>query len=245
MLLLENKTALITGGSRGIGEAIVRAFVNQGAKVVLTYLHSEEKAHALIQELGKDKVRAIQCDGSDAVSVQVAVETAFKHLGQIDVLVNNAGITQDQLLLRMTEENWDKVIDVNLKSVFLFTKIVCKYMLRQGGSIISLSSVMGMDGNAGQTNYAASKAGVIGFTKSVAQEYGSRNIRCNAIAPGWIQTEMTAKASEEVQSEFEKSVSLNRVGQPQEVAEVAVFLGSDMSSYITGQVIRVCGGIKR
>lgn len=245
MLLLENKTALITGGTRGIGEAIVRAYVSQGAKVVFTYLNSEKKAQALVQELGQEQVRAIQCDGSNAESVQATMKTAYKHLGQIDILVNNAGVTQDNLLLRMSEEEWDHVLNVNLKSIFLFTKSACKYMLRQGGNIINMSSVMGMDGNAGQANYAASKAGIVGFTKSVAQEYGSRNIRCNAIAPGWIQTDMTASVSESIQSEFKKSVSLHRIGQSQEVAQVAVFLGSDMSSYITAQVIRVCGGIKR
>lgn len=244
MNLLLHKTALITGGAKGIGEAVVRAFVLQGAKVVFTYFSSKDAALKLVEELGQDHVKAIYCDSNDATALQEMVKEAHQFLGQIDVLVNNAGMTRDNLVLRMTEEDWDTVMQTNLKSVFLTTKSVLKYMIRTGGSIINVSSVMGIYGNAGQANYAASKAGMIGFTKSIAQEYGSRKIRCNAVAPGWIATDMTVNLAENIQSEFENSVSLKRVGASQEVANTIVFLASDMSSYITGQVIQVCGGIK-
>lgn len=243
-MLLDNKTALITGGSRGIGEAVVRAFVLQGAKVVFTYQSSEQRACNLVNELGAENVKAIQCDGTQSEDVLNAVKVAHEFLGRIDILVNNAGITKDNLLLKMSETEWDDVIDTNLKSVFLFSKSVVRYMLRTGGAIVNVSSVMGINGNPGQANYAASKSGIIGFSKSVAHEYGSRNIRCNVIAPGWIQTEMTDNLQESVRNEFEKTVSLQRVGQACEVAQTAVFLASGMSSYITGQVIQVCGGLK-
>ncbi len=243
-MLLKNKTALVTGGSRGIGEAIVRAYVLQGAKVVFTYHSSEERAENLVNELEPENVKAIRCNGTQSEEVQSAVKSAHDFLGRIDILVNNAGITKDNLLLRMSETEWEDVIDNNLKSVFLFSKSVSKYMIRTGGSIINLSSVMGIYGNAGQANYAASKAGIIGFSKSVAQEYGSRNIRCNVIAPGWIQTEMTEQLPESAKEDLQKNVSLKRTGKVEEVAQTAVFLASDMSSYITGQVIQVCGGLK-
>lgn len=245
MNLLNNKTALITGGAKGIGEAVVRAFVLNGAKVVFTYHSSSAQAEQLVQELGEENVKAIQCDGTKSEAVQSSVKAAHEFLGKIDILVNNSGITKDNLLLRMTEEDWDSVMDTNLKSIFLFSKFVLKYMIRTNGSIINMSSIMGIYGHAGQSNYAASKAGIIGFTKSIAQEYGSRNVRCNVIAPGWIQTEMTQHISENLKDEFEKSVSLKRIGQTNEVAQVAVFLASDMSSYITGQVIQVCGGVNQ
>lgn len=243
-MLLNNKTALITGGARGIGEAVVRAFVLQGAKVVFTYQRSEERAENLVHELGAENVRAVQCDGTQSEQVRDAVKIAYEFLGRIDILVNNAGITKDNLLLRMSETEWDDVIDTNLKSVFLFSKSVVRHMIRTGGTIVNISSVMGINGNPGQVNYAASKSGIIGFSKSVAQEYGSRNIRCNVVAPGWIQTEMTERLPDIVKNEFENVVSLQRVGQASEVAQSVVFLASDMSSYITGQVIQVCGGLK-
>ena len=245
MNLLNNKTALITGGAKGIGEAIVRAFVLNGAKVVFTYHSSPILAEQLVQELGEEQVKAIQCDGTKFQEVQITVKLAQEFLGKIDILVNNSGITKDNLLVRMSEEDWDIVMDTNLKSVFLFSKFVSKYMIRTGGSIVNMSSIMGIHGHAGQSNYAASKAGIIAFSKSIAQEYGSRNVRCNVIAPGWIQTEMTEKIAENLKEEFEKSVSLKRIGQSNEVAQVAVFLASDMSSYITGQVIQVCGGVNQ
>lgn len=245
MNLLNNKTALITGGAKGIGEAVVRAFVLNGAKVVFTYHSSSTQAEQLVEELGEENVKAIQCDGTDSNAVQSAVNAAHEYLGRIDILVNNSGITRDNLLLRMTEQDWDLVMDTNLKSVFLFSKFVAKYMIRTGCSIVNMSSIMGLNGHAGQSNYAASKAGIIGFSKSIAQEYGSRNVRCNVIAPGWIQTDMTEKIAENLKEEFEKKVSLKRIGQANEVAQVAVFLASDMSSYITGQVIQVCGGVNQ
>lgn len=245
MNLLNNKTALITGGAKGIGEAVVRAFVLNGVKVVFTYHSSSNQAQQLVQELGEQNIKAIQCDGTKSEEVDNAVKIAKEYLGQIDILVNNSGIAKDNLLLRMTEEDWDSVMNTNLKSVFLFSKLVCKYMIRTGGSIINMSSIMGVYGHAGQSNYAASKAGIIGFSKSIAQEYGSRNIRCNVIAPGWIQTDMTQSIAENLKEEFEKSVSLRRIGQTNEVAQVAVFLASEMSSYITGQVIQVCGGVNQ
>ncbi len=245
MFLLKNKTALITGGARGIGEAIVRTFVRQGARVVFTYYSSQKKAELLVKALGEDKVKAISCDGTNSEEVSRAVREAVDFLGSIDILANNSGITKDQILLRMKEEEWDEVIHTNLKSVFLFSKAVCRYMLRKGGSIINTSSVMGIYGNPGQTNYAASKAGIIGFTKSFAQEYGSKNIRCNVIAPGWIQTDMTEQIPEEIRAKYTETISLQRIGLPQDVADTALFLASDLSSYITGQVIEVSGGIKR
>ena len=245
MQLLQNKVALITGGSKGIGESIVREFAKQGAKVIFTYLSSEERALNIEKEIiaEGDFAKAIKCDGTKLTSVEILVNEVIKEFGGINVLVNNAGITRDNLLLRMTEMQWDEIMDSNLKSVFSFSKYGIKTMLRNGGSIINISSIVGIRGNAGQSNYAASKAGIIGFSKSVALELGSRNIRCNVIAPGFVQTEMTEELAPEVKSAYVNKIPLNRFGQANEIAKVATFLASDMSSYITGQVISVCGGM--
>lgn len=246
MKLLEDKVVLITGASRGIGKAIAEECVKNGAKVAFTYLSSEEKAKALENELSADGgvVKGFKSDASKFDQAQALVDDVMKEFGTIDVLVNNAGITRDTLLMRMSEEQWDQVIDTNLKSVFNLTKAVQRPMLKaRKGSIINMSSVVGVSGNAGQANYAASKAGAIGFTKSVAQELGSRNIRCNAIAPGFIETEMTEALDEKVVNEWRASIPLKRGGSPKDVADLTVFLASDMSAYITGQTINVCGGM--
>ena len=246
MGLLTGKTALVTGGTRGIGRGIVERFVEEGADVAFTYVSSPDKANALAEELAKGgrKVVAIQSDAGDFNAAQVAVDQAVTDLGRLDVLVNNAGITRDQLLMRMSEEDWDNVIATNLKSVFNMTKAVMRTMLKQrSGSIINMSSVVGVKGNAGQSNYAASKAGIIGFTKSVALELGSRNIRSNSIAPGFIETEMTGALDEKVVEEWRQAIPLKRGGTPADVANACVFLGSDLSAYITGQTLHVCGGM--
>ncbi len=246
MGLLENKVVLITGASRGIGKAIAEECVNQGAKVAFTYLSSEERAKALEQELTANggEAKGFKSDASKFDDAQALVDQVVEAYGTIDVLVNNAGITRDTLLMRMTEEQWDEVINTNLKSAFNLTKAVQRPMLKaRSGSIINMSSVVGVSGNAGQANYAASKAGLIGFTKSVAQELGSRNIRCNAIAPGFIETEMTDALDEKVVNEWRNAIPLKRGGTPLDVANLTVFLGSDMSGYITGQTIQVCGGM--
>ncbi|HLV42531.1 MAG TPA: 3-oxoacyl-[acyl-carrier-protein] reductase [Brumimicrobium sp.] len=246
MKLLEDKVVLITGASRGIGKAIAERCVAEGAKVAFTYLSSEEKANALIAELTKDGgvVKGFKSNAANFDAAQTLVDDVVKEFGTIDVLVNNAGITRDNLLMRMTEEMWDDVINTNLKSAFNLTKAVQRPMLKaRKGSIINMSSVVGVSGNAGQSNYAASKAGMIGFTKSIAQELGSRSIRCNAIAPGFIETEMTDVLDEKVVSEWRKSIPLKRGGSPEDVANAVVFLGSDMSTYITGQTLNVCGGM--
>lgn len=246
MKLLQDKTILVTGGSRGIGEAIVRDLSSYGATVVFTYRASAVKAEAIVKELSSEgyTVEALQSDASDFDSSGTLISTVIDKYEKIDVLVNNAGITQDNLMLRMKEEQWDKVIEVNLKSVFNLTKHVLRPMMKQRkGSIINISSVVGIFGNAGQANYAASKAGIIGFTKSIAKEVGSRNIRCNAIAPGFIQTEMTDELDEKTQQEYFRNIPLKRFGKPSEVADTVAFLSSDMSSYITGQVLSVCGGL--
>lgn len=244
--MLEGKVAIITGGSRGIGKAIVDAFASQGASVAFTYLSSREKAEAIASEW-QDKganVEAYYSDASSFVHAESLVPSVLEKFGRIDILVNNAGITNDTLLLRMDEEQWSSVIDTNLKSVFNMTKQCIKVMLRQrSGSLIHLSSVVGIFGNAGQANYAASKAGIIGFSKSVAKEVGSRNIRSNVIAPGFIESDMTHELDENTRKTFLANVPLGRLGQPQEVANLAVFLASDMSAYITGQTISVCGGL--
>jgi 3-oxoacyl-[acyl-carrier protein] reductase len=246
MKLLEGKVALITGASRGIGKAIAIAFAEQGASIAFTDVRRDEMMEATERDIQAIGVKAIGY-ASDASSFddseRVADEVA-KEFGRIDILVNNAGITRDNLLMRMTEADWDLVIKVNLKSVFNLTKAVQKYMLKQRfGSIINMSSVVGVNGNAGQSNYSASKAGLIGFTKSVAQELGSRNIRCNAIAPGYIETEMTAKLSEEVRTQWAAQIPLRRGGKPEDVAQACVFFASDLSAYVTGQVLSVCGGM--
>jgi len=245
MNLLAGKTALVTGGSRGIGAAIVKGFAQQGANVAFTYMSSATKAEALRDELIAMgvKARCYQSDAADFAQAEKLIASVIAEIGNIDVLVNNAGITKDTLILRMTEEQWDDVIHTNLKSVFNLTKHCVKTMLRTGGSIINMSSVVGVFGNAGQANYSASKAGIIGFSKSIAKELGSRNIRCNVIAPGFINTEMTGELDEKTKDAFLAGIPLKRYGTAEEVADLCVFLGSGMSSYVTGQVISICGGL--
>jgi 3-oxoacyl-[acyl-carrier protein] reductase len=246
MGLLEGKVALISGGSRGLGESIVRAFAKEGAKVMFTYISSREKAESLEKELkaeGAD-VTSIMSDASSFVQAESVIQSVTDLHGRLDILVNNAGITRDNLILRMSEGEWDQVIETNLKSVFNLSKHAIRPMLRQrSGSVINMTSVVGVFGNAGQTNYAASKAGIIGFSKSLAKELGSRNIRCNAIAPGYIETDMTSELPEQTRETFLENIPIKRMGNPEEVANTCVFLGSDMSTYITGQVLSVCGGL--
>ncbi len=246
MKLLENKTALITGATRGIGKGIALTFAKQGANVAFTFSSSVEAAQELEGELKSYGVNAkgYQSNAAKFDAAQSLATDVLKEFGSIDVLINNAGITRDNLLMRISEEDFDKVIEVNLKSVFNLTKAVIRPMMKQRkGSIINMSSVVGLKGNAGQANYAASKAGIIGFTKSVALELGSRNIRCNAIAPGFIETEMTAKLDEDVVQGWRKAIPLKRGGTPEDIANACVFLASDMSSYITGQTLSVDGGM--
>ena len=246
MNLLEGKTAIITGGSRGIGKAIVEIFVKQGANVAFTYNSSSNAAKAIENKLSTKnvKVKSYKSDASNFEEAQLLTASVLEEFGSIDILVNNAGITKDNLLMRMSEEDFDRVIQVNLKSVFNMTKAVQRTMLKQRkGSIINMSSVIGVKGNAGQSNYAASKAGIIGFTKSMAIELGSRNIRSNAIAPGFIVTEMTEELGEETIKQYFEAIPLKRGGTPEEIANTCVFLGSDMSSYLTGQVLNVDGGM--
>ena len=246
MNLLEGKTAIITGGSRGIGKAIVEIFVKQGANVAFTYSSSSDAAKAIENKLSTKnvKVKSYKSDASNFEEAQLLAASVLEEFGSIDILVNNAGITKDNLLMRMSEEDFDRVIQVNLKSVFNMTKAVQRTMLKQRkGSIINMSSVIGVKGNAGQSNYAASKAGIIGFTKSMAIELGSRNIRSNAIAPGFIVTEMTEELGEETIKQYFEAIPLKRGGSPEEIANTCVFLGSDMSSYLTGQVLNVDGGM--
>jgi 3-oxoacyl-[acyl-carrier protein] reductase len=246
MQLVQGKVVLVTGASRGIGRSIANSFAKAGAHVAFTYLSSVEKGEALVKELEAYGIKAkgYRSDASLFDSAEELVNSVVADFGQIDVLINNAGITRDGLLMRMTEEQWDEVIRVNLKSVFNLTKAVIKPMMKaKSGSIINMTSIVGVKGNAGQANYAASKAGIIGFTKSVALELGSRNIRCNAIAPGFIETEMTGELNEATVEEWKKSIPLKRGGDAAEVANVCLFLGSDMSSYVTGQTIQVDGGL--
>ncbi|MCB0396885.1 MAG: 3-oxoacyl-[acyl-carrier-protein] reductase [Flavobacteriales bacterium] len=246
MKLLEGKVALITGGSRGIGRTIAESFADHGAIVAFTYLSSEEKALALeasLKERGPN-AKAYHSDASNFKAAEKLIDDVVNEFGTIHVVVNNAGITRDGLLMRMSEENWDAVINTNLKSVFNITKAVQRPMLKQRqGSIINMSSVVGIEGNGGQSNYAASKAGIHGFTKSIAQELGSRNIRCNAIAPGFIETEMTGELDPEVIKAWLTDIPMGRGGTTAEIANAALFLASDMSSYVTGQVLSVCGGM--
>lgn len=246
MKLLDGKTAIVTGASRGIGKAIALKFAQEGCNVAFTDLFADDNmknTETELQALGV-KAKGYASDASKFDETDKVVGTIVNDFGQVDILVNNAGITKDTLLMRMTEEQWDMVINVNLKSVFNFTKAVQKTMLKQrSGSIINMSSVVGVSGNAGQSNYSASKAGIIGFTKSIARELGSRGIRSNAIAPGFIITEMTAKIPEDARKAWEESIPLKRGGTPEEVAGVAVFLASDLSSYVSGQVITVCGAM--
>jgi 3-oxoacyl-[acyl-carrier protein] reductase len=246
MKLLENKVALITGATRGIGKGIALKFAEQGANVAFTYVASADKAKALEDELKKNGVKAkgYQSDAANTVEAEKLMNAVIADFGFLHVIVNNAGITRDNLLMRMTEQQWDEVMNTNLKSVFNITKAAQKQLLRQrSGSIINLSSVVGIQGNAGQANYAASKAGIIGFSKSVALELGSRNIRCNVIAPGFIETEMTEKLGEEAMNNWRNKIPLKRGGKTEDVANVALFLASDLSAYVTGQVINVCGGM--
>lgn len=245
MGLLEGKTALITGGSRGIGKGIVERFVAEGAEVAFTYRSSSDKADQIISDLGAgERLKAFKSDASSYEDAEQLVKDVLATFSKIDILINNAGITKDTLMLRMGESQWDDVMEVNLKSVFNLTKHILKPMLKnRGGSIINMSSVVGVFGNAGQANYAASKAGIIGFTKSIAKEVGSRSIRCNAIAPGFIATEMTAELDDKVKESYTASIPLKRFGSVADVAQACVFLGSDMSTYISGQVLSVCGAM--
>lgn len=246
MKLLEGKTAIVTGASRGIGRGIALVFAQHGANVAFTYSASVEAANALEKELNAmgSKAKGYQSNAADFNEAQKLADDVVSEFGGIDILVNNAGITKDNLLMRISEEDFDSVIEVNLKSVFNMTKAVQRTMLKQRqGSIINMSSVVGIKGNAGQTNYAASKAGIIGFSKSVALELGSRNIRSNVIAPGFIETEMTAKLDEEVVKGWRAAIPLKRGGRPEDVANACVFLASDLSAYITGQTINVDGGM--
>lgn len=246
MSLLPGKVVLITGASRGIGRAIAQRFAQEGAHVAFTYLSSVEKGQALEDELKTfgTTVKGYRSDASDYKAAEELVNQVVSDFGKLDVLINNAGITKDGLLMRMSEEQWDTVINVNLKSVFNLTKAAIKPMMKaKAGSIINLTSVVGIRGNAGQANYAASKAGIIGFTKSVALELGSRNIRSNAIAPGFIETEMTGEINEKAIDEWKQSIPMKRGGTPEEVADCAIFLASDLSRYITGQVVQVDGGM--
>ncbi len=246
MDLLNGKVALVTGAARGIGRKIAEEYAKAGADVAFTDLNHDENMVSLEKELSALGVecKGYASDASDFNAAHATADAVFNDFGKIDILVNNAGITRDTLLMRMEEEMWDLVIRVNLKSVFNFTKAVQKYMLKaRSGSIINMSSVVGVNGNAGQSNYSASKAGILGFTKSVAKELGSRNIRCNAIAPGFIITDMTDKLPEDVKEQWVKTIPLRRGGVPEDVANVCLFLASDLSSYVTGQTISVCGGM--
>ena len=245
-MLLQGKIAIITGASRGIGKSIAKSFIAQGATVAFTYRSSEEKAIELEKELTVNggKAKGFKSDASKMADAESLIKEVLEAFGTIDIVVNNAGITDDTLLMRMSEEQWDRVINVNLKSCFNLTKAVLKTMLKaRFGSIINISSVVGVQGNAGQANYAASKAGILGFTKSIALELGSRNIRCNAIAPGFIETEMTAKLDPDTVQGWRNAIPLKRGGTPEDVANACIFLASDMSSYVTGQTLNVCGGM--
>lgn len=246
MKLLQGKTALVTGASKGIGRSVAVKYAEQGANVAFTYLSSVEQGQALEAELAAKGVKAkgYRSDASNFAEAEKLINAVIADFGSLDILVNNAGITMDNLLLRLNEEAWDKVINVNLKSCFNTVKAVTKQMMKQkSGSIINMTSVVGLKGNAGQANYAASKAGIIGFTKSVALELGSRGIRANAIAPGFIETEMTAKLDEKTVQSWRDAIPLKRGGKPEDVADACVFLGSDMSTYISGQVLQVDGGM--
>ena len=245
-MLLKEKIAIITGASRGIGESIARSFIAQGATVAFTYIGSDEKAKELEKSLtaGGGQARGFRSDASKMEDAENLIKEVLEIYGGIDIVVNNAGITDDTLLMRMSEDQWDRVMNVNLKSCFNLTKSVLRTMLKaRSGSIINISSVVGVQGNAGQANYAASKAGILGFTKSVALELGSRNIRCNAIAPGFIETEMTGKLDEATVQGWRDAIPLKRGGSPEDVANACIFLASDMSSYVTGQTLNVCGGM--
>ncbi len=245
-MLLEKKVAVITGAARGIGLAIAKKFAQNGARIAITDIAFGEETDKFVEEYTAKggQVKLYKSDASDFQNAQEVIDQIHNDFGQIDILVNNAGITRDSLLMRMSEEQWDLVLKVNLKSVFNMTKAILKIMMKQrNGSIVNMSSVVGVSGNAGQANYSASKAGMIGFTKSMAKELGSRNIRVNAIAPGFIETKMTEKLAQEVRDEWMKIIPLRRGGQTEDVANVALFLASDLSAYVSGQVINVCGGM--
>ena len=244
-MTVEGKVAIVTGGTRGIGLAIVRQLAAAGARVAFTYLSSADSAKQLENEFG-EQVKGFRSDAASFLASEKLVEDVIAHFGTVDILVNNAGITRDNLLLRMSEEQWDEVMNANLKSVFNLTKQVAKVMLRnKRWSIINLTSIVGEKGQAGQSNYAASKAGIIGFTKSIADEFGSRSIRCNAVAPGFIETDMTQVLPEETKKAILAQIPLKRMGSAEEVANVVLFLSSEASTYVTGQVISVCGGMSR
>jgi len=246
MKLLQDKVALVTGGSRGIGEAIVKRFAEQGATVAFTYRSSEEQAKAVVkacQDLGVEAL-GMQSDAASYEQAEALVKEVIDRFGKLDILVNNAGITQDNLMLRMSEEQWDRVIHVNLKSVFNLSKHALRPMMKnRGGVIINMSSIVGVTGNAGQSNYAASKAGILGFTKSLAKEMGSRNIRVNAIAPGFIETDMTDALDDSTRDAYLSNIPLKRFGKANEIADVCVFLGSELGTYVSGQTISVCGAL--
>lgn len=246
MGLLTDKSILITGGSRGIGEALVKAMAAEGANIGFSYRSSAESAERVAKEAGVHgtTIKAYQSDAADYTQAEDLIKAFLGDFGQIDALINNAGITADTLMLRMSEDQWDRVIDVNLKSVFNLTKHAMRPMLKaRAGSIINMSSVVGVFGNAGQANYAASKAGILGFSKSIAKEVGSRGIRCNAIAPGFIETDMTDALTDEQRKGYTDNIPLGRLGTGQDIADICTFLASDRSKYITGQVISVCGGL--
>lgn len=247
MKLLEKKTAIITGASRGIGKGIAEKYAEHGCNIAFSFASSVDKAKALEEELLSKygvKVKGFQSNAADFDSSQKFVDEVVAEFGRIDVLINNAGITRDNLLMRMSEDQWDEIMNVNLKSVFNLTKAALRTFLKQkSGSIINMSSVVGVMGNAGQSNYAASKAGIIGFSKSVAKELGSRNIRSNVITPGFIETEMTAELGEDALKKWTDGIPLKRGGKPEDVANACVYLGSDMSTYVSGQVLSVCGGM--
>lgn len=249
MNLLENKVAIVTGASRGIGEAIALCLARQGAHIAFTYVSgaSEEKARSLAETLRSLGVRSMSraFPVGDFASCESFISDVLREFGQVDICVNNAGISRDNLLLRLNPDQWDEVMETNLKGVFNMTRLVIRPMMKaRSGSIINMSSIVGMKGNAGQSSYAASKAGIIGFTKSVAQELGSRQVRCNAVAPGFIETDMTRYLKEgEAAKQFLERIPLGRFGQPSEVADVVLFLASSLSSYVNGQVISVCGGL--
>lgn len=246
MKLLQRKVAIITGASRGIGRAIATKFAQEGANIAFTFLSSVEKGKELEKELSSlgIKAKGFQSDAANSKACEELVNAVVAEFGTVDVLVNNAGITRDNLLMRMTEAQWDEVINANLKSVFNLTKAIQRPMLKaKKGSIINMTSVVGIEGNAGQSNYSASKAGIIGFTKSIAQELGSRNIRSNAVAPGFIETEMTAALDPKIKEGWIQDIPLKRTGTAEDVANLVAFLASDNSSYITGQVVSICGGM--
>lgn len=245
MKLLEGKVAIITGASRGIGKAITEVFANHGCDIAFSYSSSTALGETLEKELSsKVKIKSFQSDATDFEASQNFVKDVIKEFGKVDILINNVGITRDNLLLRMDKEDWQKVLQVNLDSTFNLAKAALKPMLKQrNGSIINMSSIVGRKGNAGQTNYAASKAGLIGFSKSLALELGSRNIRCNVVAPGFVKTDMTAELSDKVVKEWLKKIPLRRAALPEDIANTCLFLASDLSSYITGQTLSVDGGM--